>query len=142
MPDREGSIHSHDSGVILIRHPSRIESSHLQGTRFLPALNRTIFDAIGSTAAVCTTISFLPQLIRVWKRKSARDISLMMFLLFSFGVTCWLVYGIGIGSGPLTVANGLTLALALAILVLKLRYDRASPRSEPRAGSGKVTSIK
>ncbi len=83
-----------------------------------------IFDWIGSTAAACTTISFLPQLIRVWRRKSARDISLTMFLLFSFGVACWLVYGIGIGSGPIAAANAVTLALALAILALKLRYDR------------------
>ena len=81
-------------------------------------------DAVGSVAAVCTTISFLPQLIRVWRRKSASDISLTMFLLFSFGVACWLVYGIGIGSRPITAANAVTLALALAILILKLRYDR------------------
>jgi MtN3 and saliva related transmembrane protein len=80
-------------------------------------------NTIGSVAATCTTISFVPQLVRVWRRKSARDISLIMFLFFSFGVACWLVYGIGIGSGPITAANAITLALALAILVLKLRYD-------------------
>jgi len=83
-----------------------------------------MMDWIGSTAACCTTLSFLPQLIRVWRRKSAADISLSMFLLFSLGVACWLVYGIGIGSGPIAAANAVTLALALAILVLKLRYDR------------------
>jgi MtN3 and saliva related transmembrane protein len=85
---------------------------------------RWMLDGIGTTAAVCTTISFLPQLIHVWRRKSARDISLTMFLLFSFGVTCWLVYGLGIGSGPIAAANAVTLALALAILSLKLRYDK------------------
>jgi MtN3 and saliva related transmembrane protein len=85
---------------------------------------RWVLDWIGSAAAFCTTISFLPQLFRVWQRKSARDISLSMFLLFSFGVACWLVYGIGIGSTPITAANAVTLVLALAILVLKLRYDR------------------
>jgi len=86
--------------------------------------SRWALNCIGSTAAVCTTISFLPQLVRVWRRKSARDISLTMFLLFSFGVACWLIYGLGIGSGPIAVANAVTLALALAILALKLRYDR------------------
>ena len=80
-------------------------------------------NSIGSVAAFCTTLSFLPQLVRVWRRKSARDISLAMFLLFSFGVACWLVYGLGIGSAPIVAANAITLALALAILVLKLRYD-------------------
>jgi MtN3 and saliva related transmembrane protein len=108
----------------------------------LQEFSPAVYNWIGSTAAICTTISFLPQLIRVWRRKSARDISLLMFLLFSFGVACWLVYGIGIGSGPITAANALTLVLAVAILVLKLRYDRMSPRSEPHADSRKVTSIK
>src|SRR5487761_777642 len=84
---------------------------------------------IGITAACCTTASFLPQLIRVWKRKSARDISLAMFLLFVFGTACWFVYGMGIGSVQVATANGITLALALTILVLKLRYDR-----QPEAG--------
>ena len=79
-------------------------------------------DGIGSVAAVCTTVAFLPQLIRVWRRKSADDISLSMFLLFSAGVALWLVYGLRIASFPVVAANAATLALALAILALKLRY--------------------
>jgi MtN3 and saliva related transmembrane protein len=79
---------------------------------------------IGSAAACCTTISFVPQLVRVWKLKSARDISLIMFLVFSLGVFLWLVYGIFIRSFPVILANAMTLALSLAILALKLRYDR------------------
>jgi len=78
---------------------------------------------IGSAAACCTTISFLPQLIRVWKLKSAREISLIMFSVFSAGVFLWLLYGILIHSAPVMLANAVTLALSLAILVLKLRYD-------------------
>ena len=88
------------------------------------SIPRWSLDYIGSVAAVCTTISFLPQLLRVWRRKSAADISLTMFLLFSFGVACWLAYGIGLGAAPIIAANTVTLALALAILALKLRYDR------------------
>jgi MtN3 and saliva related transmembrane protein len=83
---------------------------------------RAMYEAIGSMAAVCTTISFLPQLVRVWRRKSADDISLLMFLLFTFGVGCWLVYGVAIGAGPLVAANAVTFVLALAILALKIRY--------------------
>ncbi|HEU5352093.1 MAG TPA: SemiSWEET transporter [Terracidiphilus sp.] len=78
----------------------------------------------GTLAACCTTISFLPQLIHVWRRKSARDISLAMFLLFVFGTACWLAYGLGIGSVQVATANAITLALSLSILVLKLHYDR------------------
>jgi MtN3 and saliva related transmembrane protein len=79
---------------------------------------------IGSVAAVCTTVSFIPQLIRVYRLKSARDISLIMFLVFSLGVFLWLLYGIFIRSFPVILANGFTLALSLAILVLKIKYDR------------------
>lgn len=85
---------------------------------------RWLLNGIGTIAAFCTTASFLPQLIHVWRRKSASDISLTMFLLFSFGLVCWLIYGLGLNSVPMIAANGVTLALALAILALKLRYDR------------------
>lgn len=78
----------------------------------------------GSAAAVCTTISFVPQLVRVWRLKSARDISLVMFLLFSFGVTLWFSYGLMIHSWPVILSNVFTLMLSFAIMVLKLRYDR------------------
>lgn len=81
-------------------------------------------DLIGYLAAACTTLSFLPQLVRVLKLRSARDISLGMFLVFSFGTALWLTYGFSIHSWPVIVANAVTLVLALSILVLKLRYDR------------------
>ena len=84
-------------------------------------------DLIGSAAAVCTTVSFLPQLIRVWRLKSARDISLTMFLVFSVGLILWLVYGILTNSWPVIMANAVTLALSMGILLLKMRYDRREP---------------
>jgi MtN3 and saliva related transmembrane protein len=83
-----------------------------------------VVNAIGLAAAVCTTISFVPQLIRVWRLRSAREISLTMFLVFSLGTLLWLLYGIFIRSLPVTLANAVTLALSLAILALKLKFDR------------------
>jgi len=84
-----------------------------------------IINLIGSAAAVCTTIAFVPQLARVYRRKTARDISLTMFTVFSLGELLWLLYGIFIRSLPVTLANAVTLGLALAILFLKLHYDRS-----------------
>jgi MtN3 and saliva related transmembrane protein len=81
-------------------------------------------EMIGTVAAVCTTISFVPQLVRVLRRKSADDISLGMFLFFSLGVFLWLIYGIRIHSLPVMEANAITLVLSVAILILKLHYDR------------------
>jgi MtN3 and saliva related transmembrane protein len=81
-------------------------------------------EVLGYAAAFCTTVAFVPQLVRVVRRRSARDVSLPTFLLFSIGVFLWLLYGLDIGSKPVIASNGLTLILSVAILILKLRYDR------------------
>ena len=84
-----------------------------------PAIN-----AIGLAAATCTTVSFVPQLIRVWRLRSAREISLIMFSVFSLGTFLWLVYGIYLRAVPIILANAVSLVLSVAILALKLRFDR------------------
>jgi MtN3 and saliva related transmembrane protein len=81
-------------------------------------------DFIGYVAATCTTLSFLPQLIRVLRLRSAREISLGMFLIFSVGTALWLIYGFYLHSMPVMVANAVTFLLAMSILVMKLRFDR------------------
>jgi MtN3 and saliva related transmembrane protein len=83
-----------------------------------------ITDILGMTAGGLTTVSFLPQVIKTWKSKSAADISSGMFVLFSSGVFLWLLYGLAIGASPIIIANAVTLALALLILILKLHYQR------------------
>lgn len=78
-------------------------------------------DLIGALAGTLTTIAFIPQVIKTWRSRSASDISLIMFLLFSSGVLLWLIYGMMIGSKPVVIANGVTLVLALSILALKIQ---------------------
>ena len=77
---------------------------------------------IGLLAGTLTTIAFLPQLTKTWKSKSAKDISLGMFLTFCSGVLLWLIYGILINALPVILANTVTLILSGAILALKLKY--------------------
>jgi len=77
---------------------------------------------VGLVAGALTTIAFLPQLLHTWRTKSAKDISLGMFLTFCTGVLLWLIYGFMIQSLPVILANGVTLVLAGVILVLKLKY--------------------
>ena len=83
---------------------------------------------IGFTAATCTTAAFVPQLIRVARLRSAREISLGTFLLFTVGVLLWLVYGLYLHSMPVIVSNVITFTLSLSILMLKLRFDRSAAR--------------
>jgi len=84
---------------------------------------------IGSVAAVCTTGAFVPQVVRVWRLKSAGEISLTTFLVFALGTFVWLIYGLLLDSIPIVLANAITLVLALTIVFLKLNYDRVERRS-------------
>ncbi|HEY3352822.1 MAG TPA: SemiSWEET transporter [Polyangia bacterium] len=77
---------------------------------------------IGLAAGALTTLAFLPQVLKTWRTRSARDISLGMFAAFTVGVLLWILYGIRLRATPIIVANTVTLGLAGAILVMKIRY--------------------
>ena len=83
-------------------------------------------ELLGLIAGVCTTIAFVPQVLKIWKSKQAHDISLATFAIFSTGVALWLVYGWRLGAWPIVLANGVTLALALLILILKWHFRDSS----------------
>ena len=78
---------------------------------------------IGYIAAVCTTIAYVPQAVKVYKTKKTNDISIHMFILILTGVLFWLVYGIIIASVPMIIANTLTFLLSLYIFVMKIKLD-------------------
>lgn len=77
----------------------------------------------GLMAGTLTTVAFIPQVVKIWKTKSADDISFGTFFIFSLGVFFWLVYGIMIEALPVVLANAVTLVLAVVIIVLKMRYQ-------------------
>lgn len=87
-------------------------------------LSGDTIELIGMIAGILTTLAYVPQVVKVWRSRSARDISLGMFLLMNVGIALWLVYGILIGSPGLIGANIVTLCLTAAVLVAKLRFDR------------------
>lgn len=93
-------------------------------------------DLVGAVAAACTTGAFVPQVVRVWRLKSAGEISLTTFSAFAFGTLVWLVYGLLIDSVPVILANAVTLVLSLTIVFLKLNYDRAARRPTPDRSGG------
>jgi MtN3 and saliva related transmembrane protein len=77
---------------------------------------------VGLAAAFCTTVAFVPQVVKTWKTRSTADISLGTFVVLLLGLVLWLAYGMFLGDAPLIVSNGITLVLAGSILVFKLRY--------------------
>ena len=79
---------------------------------------------IGLIAAVFTTISLCPQLIKVWKTKSTKDISMGMFSLFCVGVFLWFVYGVLVNDLPIMIANSLAFIQATIIIFFKMKYKQ------------------
>jgi MtN3 and saliva related transmembrane protein len=79
---------------------------------------------LGFSAATFTTIAFVPQLMRTWQTKSAKDVSLAMLVCFCFGVFLWIIYGMILNQPPIIVANIITLIFNLMILYCKLKYNR------------------
>ena len=77
---------------------------------------------LGLAAATLTTMAFVPQFTKIWKTKSAKDVSLGMFVVFCTGVALWLAYGILLGELPIIIANAITLVLGLGILGMKLKF--------------------
>lgn len=77
---------------------------------------------VGFLAAICTSTSFLFQVLRILKTKDTSSISLIMYIVFVFGTCMWLIYGISIGAKPMMFANSLTLLLSSTILGLKIYH--------------------
>jgi MtN3 and saliva related transmembrane protein len=79
-------------------------------------------EVFGYLAATLTTVSFVPQVIQVWRTKHTKDISLGMYSIFTAGIAVWLIYGVMLGSMPIIIANSITILLAGSVLAMKLKY--------------------
>lgn len=77
---------------------------------------------LGLTAGALTTISLLPQVLKIWKSKSAKDISFGMYSILCTGLLLWTFYGFFIDSLPVVITNILSFILACVIMALKMKY--------------------
>ena len=77
---------------------------------------------VGFVAGTLTTLSFVPQVTKCWRRKSVADLSLAMLVAFTGGVALWVVYGLIVHAPPVVAANVVTLILAGALLAMKMRF--------------------
>jgi len=75
----------------------------------------------GFLAAFCTTVSFIPQVVKTIKTRQTKDISLSMYLIFTTGILLWLIYGILIVDYPIIAANTVTLVLTTIVLAYKIK---------------------
>ncbi|MBK6345331.1 MAG: hypothetical protein IPF68_05240 [Bacteroidales bacterium] len=79
-------------------------------------------EIIGTTAGILSCITFMPQVVKTWKLKSARDISPVMFVIAMVSTLLWLVYGILIGSFSMIFTNVIVCLMSVVMLVLYFRF--------------------
>ena len=88
----------------------------------LAAVTSQTIDFIGMIAGSLTTLSFVPQVWKTYRRKSAGDFSWGYLLAFTTGLALWLWYGLLISSMPVILANAVALFLLVTLVGLKVRY--------------------
>lgn len=82
-----------------------------------------IAEVIGTGAALCSMSSFVPQIAKIRRERSATEISLKMYAVTVTGFSLWTIYGVMIGSWPVIGSNLVCLSLSGTILGLKWRYS-------------------
>lgn len=77
---------------------------------------------IGSIGATLTTVCMVPQIVKVWKTRQTKDLSLAYFGILATGVALWIVYGLLLKEPPIYIANIITLTFCLTIIGFKIKY--------------------
>ena len=83
----------------------------------------TAADILGYAAGAVTAFTFLPQVVKTWKEKSAKDISLYMFLIAFVNEIMWLVWGLMIDNMVVILTNAVMLVMSGIMIGLKLKYN-------------------
>jgi len=79
---------------------------------------------LGLAAGLLTSIAVIPQVVRTWRIKHARDISIWQPLILIAGMLLWFLYGLMLGDTPLIAANSFSIVCYLLLLCMKIVYDR------------------
>ncbi|MDP2941084.1 MAG: SemiSWEET transporter [Candidatus Omnitrophota bacterium] len=83
-----------------------------------------LLTVIGASAAILTMFSFLPQIVKIAKTKSAHDVSIFTLLQLSTGVSLWIIYGALRKDAIIIIANAITLLSLATLLYLYFSYGR------------------
>jgi MtN3 and saliva related transmembrane protein len=89
---------------------------------------------IGTAAGLCSTSSFVPQVLKAWREGDTAAISKRMYVITVTAFSLWIIYGAMIASLPIVVFNGASLVLSTIILILKVRRRNPVVTSRRREG--------
>ena len=83
-----------------------------------------IKNIVGIAGSIFSSVSFLPQVIKLWKTKSAKDLSMMTLMFLVLNVSTWLTYGFLINDLPIIVTNIIVLSMILLMVYFKLTFKQ------------------
>jgi MtN3 and saliva related transmembrane protein len=89
-------------------------------------MQMSLVNTIGFVAAACTTLSFIPQLIKI-RKQGGRDLSYAMLSVYLCGLGLWLAYGLLLHAGAVIVANAASMVLVAAAIVMKASIAPSQP---------------
>ena len=81
-------------------------------------------DYVGIAGSIFSSVSFLPQVIKLFKTKAAKDLSMMTLLFLILNVSTWFTYGFLINAMPIMITNGIVLAMVLMMVYAKLTFKQ------------------
>jgi len=84
----------------------------------------TWIEVAGHTGAFLSSITFIPQVYKVWKSKSVGDLSLAMMLIVFASTLVWLVYGVSLNLWPVIVCNSIIAILSLLLIYFKFSFKK------------------
>ncbi|WP_409416321.1 SemiSWEET family sugar transporter [Flavobacterium sp. PS2] len=79
---------------------------------------------IGLVAGICVTVAVIPQIIKVWKSKKVKNVSLTMFSTLTLGIFLWVVYGFLKKDYPIMITNSISLFLNLLMIYFISKYEK------------------
>ena len=88
-----------------------------------------LWSIMGTIAAICTTVGFIPQIIQGIKTRELKDVSPIIFTLLLVGCSLWLAYGIHLRNPIIALANGFTVSFVLTIFVLRTLFKRNNEKT-------------
>lgn len=78
---------------------------------------------LATLATLCVVSSYIPQLVKGYKTKSLKDVSLLFLIVIIIGTILWIAYGFINKDYIFLIANLIILLFAFCLIVMKIRYD-------------------
>ena len=85
-------------------------------------MNNAAWYALGAVAAALTSFGFVPQVVKMWRTKSVKDVSAFTFVQFIAGVVLWAIYGAHLKDPVVIIANIVSLSILISGLIIYFRF--------------------